>query len=377
MRNFIFLLVLVCLTSVEIFAGIPQSDRRRGSDDQPIIAYEPEGIVYSLPRTGFVVEIKASKTVYVPGPYAQYAKKYLGIENAVEKTKVNWRMTGVNVERFFEADPDAMFKAMDTIASRVSLIPGGVISGINTGPGGYPDPVIGNDFIISNDALEYVFTDLSSDDFYYILVDGETGDEIFEQKTLEEKAREAADYIIRLRKKRSYAILDPSDVIPEDGKGYEVFVNEAKRLDEKYMELFTGKRIDSEHIFNFVFVPGNENVRNEVLFRFSDERGILPKSDMSGRPVFISLTKEQQAFDKAKRFKESENPDAAKSNVFYRVPVSASIAITEGVNAIYTGKSIVAQFGIVAPLPEKFLDGKYKVEYNTETGAIKNISEVE
>ncbi len=375
MRTYILFFLLFSISYTTLFAA-PQ-DRRRGSSDEEAIALPVEGIVYSLPRSGFVIEVKAQKNVFKPGPYAAYAKRYLGIENAIVREKISWEITAIDVDGFSEADPDAMFIAKDSVAARLSMLPNGIVSGINTGEFIEPvDEIIGSDFIVRNDAYTHMFTDLSSDDFYNITVESETGTERFQDKSIEEKAREAADYIMRLRKKRSYEILDPSDVIPEDGTGYKVFVEEAHRLDEKYTELFTGKQFNSEHIFSFIFIPDGNNVRNEVLFRFNEEKGILPKSDMSGRPVFISMSKDQKAFESAQRLSKAESPQAGQSGAYYRIPLAANITISEGVNTIYTGKSIVAQYGVFAPVPENFLTGKYKIHFNTQTGAIKNVTAI-
>jgi hypothetical protein len=42
-------------------------------------------------------------------------------------------------------------------------------------------------------------------------------------------------------------------------------------------------------------------------------------------------------------------------------------------NVIATARVTIAQFGVVAPLPEELLFGEYSIEYNSESGAIKSI----
>ena len=379
MRIYTIQLILVfAFMFTSLYGREANPDKKKPDETAQITApVYPEGIVYTLPRNGFVVRVKAKKTSYKPGPYYQFAQKYLGIENVSGKEKVTWKLTAVEVDQFSEADPDAMFKIVDTLAVPVSLLPDGRID--NIGGESAPMPLVsmvGSDFIVKDDPITNLFKDLSSDDFYELLVDSESGSESMAFKSLEVKAKEAADYIIKLRKKRAYTIIDPSNTIPEDGKGYEVFVNEARRLDEEYMSLFVGKQFSTEQEFSFIFVPGSSNVKNEVLFRFSEEKGILPKTDLSGKPILLAVTKENTAYSSAEKLKASEHPDAGKSGILYRIPVGATVVVSDGLQTLYSGQTVVAQFGVVAPVPENLLNGTYEIQYNTETGSIKNIKEI-
>lgn len=377
MRIVSLLIVLFVFISGTSYSSVPKDDKKKveGGTDQLVEPVYVEGIVYALPRTALLINITAQKIAFKPGPYFQYAQKYLGVNNAKGTAEVKWNISSIAINNYSEADPNAMFKAMDTVASRLALLSNGVIAGVNTNGVESSDINIGADFISNNDPKIEESTDLSSDEFYEILVDPETGIESMLIKSLEVKAREAADYIIRLRKKRAFSILSPSDVIPEDGLGYEVFVKEAQRLDKEYMALFVGKESVSYHDFSFVFIPENVNIKNEVLFRFSENKGILPKSDITGKPIFLSLEKEPKAISVLKNLKSSDNPNAGESGLFYRVPVTAEITISNGLETLYSGRTIVSQYGEILPVPENLLNGYYQIRYNTGTGSIKSILE--
>lgn len=378
MRNYTLLVLLFfMLTFSAAFAGEANPDKKKSDESASGISVPiyPDGIIYALPRTGFIINISTKRTTFKPGPYSQYAQKYLGITNAVGTEKSVWEITGINISPFAEADPQATFKLTDTLALPVSLTSDGVIADINGNGVQSCLQIIGNDFFVKKEQSDNLFTDLSSNDFYELMVDPATGAESMKLKSLETKAREAADYLIRLRKKRAFAIIDPSDAIPEDGHGYEVFVNEALRLEKEYTALFVGRRIVTEQAFSFVFVPGSSNVKNEVLFRFSDERGVLPKTDISGKPILIALTKDDEAFVSCNKLKESQNPKAGSKGIYYRIPIGASIIVSDGLQSLYIGQTTVAQFGVVAPVPENLLKGGYAINYNIQTGTIKNIVE--
>lgn len=192
-------------------------------------------------------------------------------------------------------------------------------------------------------------------------------------KSNEMKAREAADYLFRLRKKRAFTILNPSDVIPEDGKGYEVFVQQVEKIEKEYVSLFLGKSFKSEQEFTFHYIPGSDNVKNEVLFRFSEEKGVLPKTDISGRPISIEMVKDQKHFSAVENINLQSEPSSGKSGLFYRIPVIASITISEGLNNLYSGRISVAQFGLIRPVPELLIREDCSLIFDPITGSLKSV----
>ena len=374
MRILNSLLIFVVVIAIPFYSIGQRNDKKKGEEEVAIIP-EPvyiEGVVYSLPRTGLEIKVSAEMTSFVPGPYAAYAEKYLGIKDVRNVASTNWKIKGIEVKTYTEPDPNAVFKAMNIVASQLSQLPNGIITGIHSKGHFEHDKLIGSDAIVNANSLP-TFTDLSSDEYYITAVDPETGTETTNFKSIEEKAREAADYLIRLRKKRAFTILNPSDVVPEDGKGYEVFVKEAKRLEKEYVSLFTGKSVSSTHHFRFTYIPEGDEVKNEVIFRFSEDKGVVSKSDISGKPVMISLTKDSGFAKTINQLKKSDNPKAGESGIYYRIPATAELVITDGLNSIYSGRLSLPQFGAIAPLPENLLDGNYSIEFNPEGGTLQEV----
>ena len=66
------------------------------------------GIYYYLPRTVVVAEVKVKKTIYVPGPYQEYAEKYLGYSGVGKKT-VNYELMSVQLSALSEPDPEQVY----------------------------------------------------------------------------------------------------------------------------------------------------------------------------------------------------------------------------------------------------------------------------
>lgn len=368
--SFLFLLLIfVSVFNVNVMAQ--RDDKRKPSDnvmEQPKV---PEGIVYALPRNGITVSVLVSIEKSFPGPYAEFATKYLGIVDPVTSISEKHQIINIGMELFSEPDPSAIFKTSDTLALNLAQLPNGVIAGVNMpiNQNQNVNKILGNTYLSVN-SNQISLTDLSSDDFYDFIVDSQSGSESMVQKSKEDIARGVADYIIKLRKKRAYAILDASDVVPEDGLGYQVFLEEARRLDEAYTALFAGKKTYYQQTYTFTVVPDEDNMKNEVLFRFSEEKGVLPKTDMSGRPVYLAITKDNDAFGNISKLKQSNHPSAEARGLYYRMPITASIVLTDGLNTIYNGRTEIAQMGVIIPVPVNITDGKHKLQYNTSTGNI-------
>jgi len=154
-----------------------------------------------------------------------------------------------------------------------------------------------------------------------------------------------------------------------------VMAEELGKMEENYLSLFIGKSSKQTYNFSFEYIPGSKTMKGEVFFRFSEDRGVLPKSDLSGRPIVIEVNKSEDLASKQNVLSSSENPEAGKSGIFYRMPGMAEIRILDGSTQLAGARVPIAQFGTTAPIPENLLDGNYKLEFYPNTGAIKSILE--
>ena len=192
---------------------------------------------------------------------------------------------------------------------------------------------------------------------------------------MDQKAAEAAETIFNLRNSR-FALLTNADDEPlPDGKAFEVMRDELGRMEENYLALFIGKSSKQTYEFSFDYVPGEKTAKGEVFFRFSEDRGVLPKSDLSGRPIVIEVNKDESLASKQGTLITSANPEAGKSGVYYRMPGMSEIRILDGAKQLAGARTPIAQFGTIAPVSEDLLSGNYKLEFYPTTGAIKSITE--
>ena len=369
MKITIFAIGLVFLAST-LFAG-PKDDKKK---EVPGASATPtEGVIYSLPQTGIRVYIKATRERFVNGPFYLYAPKMLGIENAPSASSDRWNMDEMRIEAFSEPDPDQVHKALGQAAQLVSLTESGILAGINTTIQVKESGILTQQFLTKNLDNQVKFTDLSI--WSYFPQSDSTKSFKMVSGNIEQKAAEAAETIFNLRNSRFNLLTNANDEPLPDGKSFEVMAEELGKMEENYLSLFIGKSSKQTYNFSFEYIPGSKTMKGEVFFRFSEDRGVLPKSDLSGRPIVIEVNKSEDLASKQSVLSSSENPEAGKSGIFYRMPGMAEIRILDGSTQLAGARVPIAQFGTTAPIPENLLDGNYKLEFYPNTGAIKSILE--
>ena len=67
--------IFVMLFAIVLF--LPAAAQKRTKADEPLMPAITEGIIYSLPRTGIRVVIKARQSTFVPGPYAEIGRAHV------------------------------------------------------------------------------------------------------------------------------------------------------------------------------------------------------------------------------------------------------------------------------------------------------------
>ena len=367
--KFSTLTLVLILFSVSIVTA-QKEDKRKASSGA---ATPIEGVVYSLPQTGIRIHVKATRESFVHGPFQMYAQKMLGIDNAPATDADRWNIDEMSLETFSQPDPDQVRKALGQAAQLVSLTDAGVLVGINTNVKNQESAIQTQSFLTKDLQNRVNFTDLSIWSFYSPADSTKSFKMV--SKSMDQKAAEAAETIFNLRNSR-FALLTNADDEPlPDGKAFEVMRDELGKMEENYLALFIGKSSKQTYDFSFDYLPGEKTTKGEVFFRFSEDRGVLPKADLSGRPIVIEVTKDENLASKQGALSTSANPEAGKSGVYYRMPGMAEIRILDGSKQLAGARAPIAQFGTVAPVSEDLLDGNYKLEFYPTTGAIKSITE--
>ena len=139
--------------------------------------------------------------------------------------------------------------------------------------------------------------------------------------------------------------------------------------------LFEGSSSVETLTREITFIP-QDNINDQVLFRFSSKQGVLDADDLGGDPIYINLRVTERAPELSP--KDAEKKEKAMKGIIYNLPGKAQLEIKTAQNTLFRGELQVVQFGTQESLaPVMFEDKKspVKVVFYPETGAIRQITQ--
>lgn len=329
-----------------------------------------KGLVYSLPRTIVTVKVDAVKTILVPGPYCRFAQKYLGISDVPTKKIEEWKISNIELNSVLESDPMLLFAVTPGDDSKIDFL--------KISQYGLIIPITGLGVnAINNVNIKPVeiegkvnYTDLSTSPFIAaekntiyskvlkdsVFVRVPIQKDMIVEKNIEEKARDAADYIFLLRKRRSdFLSVDADHNL--NGEGLKIAFDEINRLEQEYLSLFIGKSFTESATHQFEYIPTETDGESSIIFRFSANKGVLPSSDLSGNPYLLKSTVEVLP-NSIKSFFENlsiEKEKPIKEVIYFRTPVTAIFSVSDGKNELANRRISICQYGNIVRMPLNFL----------------------
>ncbi len=326
---------------------------------QDLASFEPEANIYALPQTRLVITVKVVRSTFYPGPFSKYSEKYLGIEGAQNISNVHWDITDISFSKLTEPDKEHFYsiKGQSGLFEEISALE-------RDGLLFYPASL--NSFqVFYNDAIDPVeeihYTDLSISPFFY---DKEkkkksgardsnfygipVSKDYVQEKSTAEKAKEAAAFIFKMRKRRFKLLAGQYDVFPE-GTALETSVREINELEEEYLSLFIGK-VETDTIQKvFTYTPvAREKLQRTTIFRFSSETGFSNAGSSIGVPIVMEVAD----LDKTGVLEQLQLPVSASSYqdiLFYRIPDKGRVKILYGSRILNEAEVPVCQFGALIP----------------------------
>ncbi|NLA15733.1 MAG: DUF4831 family protein [Bacteroidales bacterium] len=313
----------------------------------------PQGVVvYSLPRTCIRIVAEAQYTLFTPGPYARYARKYLGIDAGQSKI-TTYELSRIEMNPLLEADPHSLYMVNLTQGRTepwfLQLTSQGLVflsdMHINK-ENNWRFPVadawqeVSDAGIIRN--LKEEQTTLYRSQL--------TGREIsaipvqqthLVEKTQEQRAEEAARKIFQLREMRFAIITGDTDAI-YSGEAMGAAVEEMRRMEEEYLKLFLGESVTGKTHLTAEVIPNKEQTRY-VAFRFSETDGLLPSGDIGGRPIILELGAEKE--DMAPGFYADESRVRSGTRLYYRQPAIVVVRLIDGQKELFQARVPVYQKG--------------------------------
>ncbi len=364
MRASTIFLLIVSLVATDLRLSAKEDKKKPANE----LAAFAGGVVYALPRTGIHIVVDVEQEKLIHGPYNVFAQKYLGINNAPKTDEENWTITNIIMDTYGEPDPNAVFRATGAIATLLSLSDDGVLLGINSEIKQEANKVITNVFPQKQQIPEDIWTDLSMHSF---LSEKDSTRNVGNNfKSLEEKAAEAAHDILKLRKRKALTLAAKYDKLPPDGEAYKEMTVGLDKIIADYLSLFIGKTINKKYQLAFDVVPDGKSNKGLVAFRFSSTAGVLPESNVSGKPIMLEIDPNT---DLKQKIDATGAGEGTTKGIYYRIPVVAQVRLLNGADVLAQAKIAIAQFGVVTSLPDGLLNGEYSIEFHPATGAIRTI----
>ena len=321
------------------------------------------GVTYSLPKTSLTVTVEITKTTCKAGTYFRYAERHLGIKDAVIEDNVLYELGGITLVN--KGIPDfsntyvVEFRS-GTVAPYVYLTEDGLLCAINT------------EFVPAEPAsVRKTGTTVSSE----INVTSVYTEEFLMAGSVVRQAEEAAKQIFRIRESKMDILTGEAENMPRDGEAMKLVIKYLEDQEKALTSLFAGSCTTETSYYDITFTP-EDDIYDDVLFRFSKRQGMLDADDLGGEPVFISLHVTDRA--PALTPREAERKEKAMKGIIYNLPGKALVEIKTVQNMLYRGEVHVVQFGTRESLaPVMFEDRRnpVKVTFYPETGAIRQINQ--
>ena len=323
---------------------------------------DPAGsLTYCLPSTALTLEVEAVQEKFFAGPYAKYAEKYLGV-NARQNDESTFRIVQIRVTPSVEADQNKRYSLAvengNIDASFLKLSSQGLVSfgdaalGANETVWRFPAETSG-DFSskgvssnLTSEATVLYKNDRKESEYAKISVQ----QNVIVAKSLEKKAAETAEMILKLRQQRLQIVTGDTDAT-YSGEAMGAAIGELTRLEQEYMTLFTGYRETQKQVKHFDIIPdASRKAQRYIAFRISDAAGLLPADNVSGRPVSMELV--PQTFQEIPE-PEVVDPKKKVQPVFahYRIPAICTVKLIDGVEVLLQTRIPVYQLGQESSMP--------------------------
>ncbi|MFH0758781.1 MAG: DUF4831 family protein [Bacteroidota bacterium] len=324
--------------------------------------------LYALPQTVLKVELACQEMKFVPGPYREYAEKYLGITEVIRSSFSSWQILDVAVSSHAELDPEMVFQVnvldgefdenvMAPLVDKGAILDGTELvkeeiksallgSGVIRDYMSYKDLGIESNFAERTETMyKTIVTDTS---FVKVPVDRT----ITEQKSPPTKAKEAADFILELRTRRFELLTGDYEVYPQ-GVAMEATLAKLDELEASYLTLFTGKTFGKTSKMSWFIVPGSGKAPStHRLGMFSEQLGFVPADLMEGTPLEVTIAPLGKTGDMGVYY-AGKQPGTSGNELFYRLPDVVDLKIMLGEEELSTHRISVYQSGALITIPVK------------------------
>lgn len=307
-----------------------------------------QDVTYYMPSTTVTVEVDAVREVFFAGPYAPFAKKYLGMD-VRQADDVDVIVTEVKVVPRVEADQSQAYSVDPRTAEPFLIISSQGLVAFQkkaeakdvtwrfTPPGqaDFSGKGVTSGMVKETQTL---FKTIQTDSTFSRVP---VQQEVLVEKSLEKRAAEAADMILKARQERFNIATGNTDAT-FSGAALGAAIEELNRVEEEYLVLFTGYTQRTEQHKSFDVTPvASSRSQRYTAFRLSDAEGLVDGNNFSGRPFYLEFERQPVP--------EAETVVAKVTSktrfVHYRVPAICTVRLVDGSDVLFMTRMPVYQLG--------------------------------
>ena len=186
------------------------------------------------------------------------------------------------------------------------------------------------------------------------------------EKSPDQKAKEAADFITKIKDTR-FNLISGFQEVNYNKETLEYMDAQLKTMEKEYMKLFTGISIHKTLNFNFVYTPNPNQVNMEMpVFKYSKTKGVIELDEPGGKVVTVKIQRSGTT-SALSAFLKKLPDDKKEHGFYYRIPEQARVTVKLDENLQDETQCLVSQLGVVTYLPAN----KWKAAFYQETGGIK------
>ena len=319
------------------------------------------GLVYSLPQTAVDIYLEAEITEQHPGEFYNYARRHLGINDAITTSKRSAELKNVVIVPRGVVDPQqqwlAQFKA--GTSAYITLTDNNIPVAINSEES---IAVELPEIPVPRDAAP---SPLETPEARQAVTQ-----EIARSASASKKAELTAQRIFELRETRSDILSGDADNYPSDGDAMRVVLNNLSAQEAALTAMFAGTTSSRTVVEKVSLVPDSAEVTGMVVARLSAVEGIVDADNLAGAPITLDI--KILEVGTLPLTEKGEQKTFPRGGVAYRIPGKALVSVNYGGREVASQEVSMAQLGVVFGLnPALFTDKKqpYSLVFDPTTGA--------
>lgn len=377
----LIILAALCIYTGAIIAQVSVTSVKEGTD-----LSGKKGVLYALPQVFIGIDITVDKTEYFAGPYAEYASKYLDLDEVSTSNFNEFRITDMELYAVSEPDPNHFYfvefdekTAKENKAMILSLSEQGLITGMHgpfsteaiqkeakskinvTNEGDFFQYYAETNLYEHTDTIikKVVVDTVSVETFYF--------DKKWVEKSSETKALEAANKISKIRENR-FNLLTGYHEIPYPAGTMQYMDEQLEKMLQEYLSLFTGIKVKKTLHYKFLVLPQAGEKSNMLpVFVFSERGGLKEVSSAGGEKIYVQI--EHIDTESIQTVLNSQTQSDGSNGLFYRIPIPAKVSLEINNDLRTEGFFNIPQYGVVTSLPSTITN----VQFHPESGGLKSI----